>query len=152
MHEEMQASLSDAAIETFGHLAYLFAELGPCDPCPPAGAEGLVVVAFRGPFHGGLALQLSGGVLWALADSMLGLDEPPSLHSQYDALGETANIICGNVLPRVVGRTAVFALGVPTRYDSWSDAVLAIGGLSTRIRLNVEGGRADLALTLTPSA
>ncbi|MBK9407483.1 MAG: chemotaxis protein CheX [Gemmatimonadetes bacterium] len=114
MPETLTSPLLEAATETFESLAYLFAEPGITDDIPGEDVEGVVAVAFSGPSHGGVIMQLSGGVLPALAANMLGLDDPTSGHDQRDALGEAANVICGNVLPRVAGSAAVFALGSPT--------------------------------------
>ncbi len=111
MPETLTSPLLEAATETFESLAYLFAEPGITDDIPGEDVEGVVAVAFSGPSHGGVIMQLSGGVLPALAANMLGLDDPTSGHDQRDALGEAANVICGNVLPRVAGSAAVFALG-----------------------------------------
>lgn len=151
MPETLTSPLVEAATETFESLAYLFAEPGTADDLPAADVEGVVAVSFSGPSHGGVILQLSGGVLPALTANMLGLDDPSTAVDQRDALGEAANVICGNVLPRVAGSTAVFALGVPHEYRSWDDAVAAIGTVSARVRLDIEGGRADVALVMHPS-
>ena len=152
MSETLAASLPDAlaaaAIETFESLAYFFAEQAPADEVPGDGVDGVVGVGFRGPSSGGVVLQLSGGTLEPLTANMLGVDDPPSAAQQADALGEVVNIICGNVLPRVAGSTAVFALGVPTRYPSWDAALgaFAAPGLPPAlVRLDLEGGRADVA-------
>lgn len=151
MPETLTSPLLDAATETFESLAYLFAEPGTADNLPVADVEGVVAVSFSGPSHGGVILQLSGGVLPALTANMLGLDDPSTAVDQRDALGEAANVICGNVLPRVAGSTAVFALGVPHEYRSWDDAVAALGAVSARVRLDIEGGRADIALVMHSS-
>lgn len=145
MPESITTPLADAAIETFESLAYFFAEQGPLGEISRDQVDGVVAVTFQGPSRGGLVLQLSGDILAPMAANMLGVDDAPSLAEQVDALGEVVNIICGNVLPRVAGSTAVFSLGTPTRYPSWDDAVSAVGAPSAFVRLDLEGGRADLA-------
>jgi len=152
MPESLSSSLVAAASETFESLAYLFAEEAVPESSVPASADGVVAVAFSGAAQGGVVLQLSGGVLPALAGNMLGVDDETSLPEQHDALGEVANVICGNVLPRVAGRTAVFVLGVPQRHADWESAVAALGAVSARVRLELDGGRADVALVLHPGA
>ena len=151
MPETLTSPLVEAASETFESLAYFFAEPGTADAVPTDEVDGVVGVAFSGPAHGGVILQLSGGVLPALAANMLGLDEQSSSHDQRDALGEAANVICGNVLPRIAGTAAVFALGVPMPYRSWDEAVEVLGALTARVRLDVEGGRADVGLVMHPT-
>ena len=152
MPEQLATPLSRAATESFETLAFCFVELGPLEPFSPDEVDGVVVVAFRGPFSGALALQLSGGILATLTANMLGLDETPSPELQLDALGEAANVICGNVLPRVAGPSAMFSLGAPAHFEHWEDALAAVGQQPTLIRLRLEGGRADVAFSLMPAA
>ncbi|MCC6928876.1 MAG: chemotaxis protein CheX [Gemmatimonadaceae bacterium] len=147
----LASQLAEAAGETFERLGYLLAEPGVADHVPADAVDGIVAVAFSGPAHGGVILQLSGGILAELAGNMLGLDETVAGGDQQDALGETANVICGNVLPRIVGPAAVFALGVPQPYRSWDDAVDVLGSVTARVRLDVEGGRADVGLVMLPA-
>lgn len=152
MPESLASPLVDAASETFESLAYCFAEPGEPTAVPVDGVDGVVAVAFEGEARGGIVLQLSGGVLPAMAGNMLGLDEPPSVADQRDALGEAANVICGNVLPRVAGASAVFSLGVPRHFASWQAALDTLGAPHAHVALEVEGGRADIALVLRPAA
>ena len=152
MPELLQSPLVDAAVESFESLAFFFAEIMSDAGAVPGEADGVTAVSFAGPSRGALVLQLSGGILPALAGNMLGLEETPSSDEQRDALGETANVICGNLLPRIAGSTAVFALTPPTRFESWDAAVAAYGVPAAHVAFDVEGGRADLALVLAPSA
>jgi len=152
MPESLTTPLVEAASETFESLAYLFAEPVSGAPDPSDVVEGVVAVSFNGPAHGGLILQLAGGALAPLTSNMLGLDDPPSPQDQRDALGEAANVICGNVLPRVAGATAVFSLGVPTSYPSWDAALEALGPLTAHVRLDVEGAVADIGLVMDATA
>jgi hypothetical protein len=152
MPESLSTSLAAAASETFESLAYLFAEDAVPATSVATAADGVVAVAFSGASHGGGVLQLSGGILPALAANMLGVDEATSVPEQQDALGEVANVICGNVLPRVAGTAAVFALGIPQRHADWASAVATLGAVSAQVRLELDGGRADVALVLHPDA
>jgi CheY-specific phosphatase CheX len=151
MPDTLTSPLLDAASETFEQLAYYFAEAGTVSPFVAEEVEGVVAVAFSGPMNGGIVLQLSGGILAGLAANMLGVDDTPSPEEQRDALGEAANVICGNILPRIAGNAAVFALGVPVAFPTWEAAVEALGAVSAHVRLDVEGGRADIALVQQPS-
>lgn len=152
MPESPSTALAAAASETFESLAYLFAEDTADEVAVPEAPDGVVAVAFSGASHGGIVLQLSGGILPALAANMLGVDDDASLDEQHDALGEVANVICGNVLPRVAGTAAVFALGIPQRHPDWASALGSLGAASAQVRLELDGGRADVALVLTPDA
>ena len=51
-----------------------------------------------------------------LTENMLGLDEGEaeiSSDDQADALKETINVICGNLLPAIAGKDAVFDIQPP---------------------------------------
>jgi chemotaxis protein CheX len=74
-----------------------------------------VQVNFRGPFGGTLAMVISEAVLQELAANMLGLDEDEEIEAsqKQDAVRETLNIICGNLLPAIAGRQAVFDIAAP---------------------------------------
>ncbi len=76
--------------------------------------DAAVEVTFQGPFRGRLVLVVSGPVLSEVAGNMLG-EEPAeaSREAQLDALGELANVICGNVLPEIAGDLETFALTPP---------------------------------------
>ncbi|MEO6444254.1 MAG: chemotaxis protein CheX [Gemmatimonadaceae bacterium] len=152
MPDVLESPLAEAAVETFERLAYCFAEPGPLGPVSVREVDGVVMVSFRGPVSGGVALQLSGGILASLTENMLGSEHVPSAQQQRDALGEVANVICGNALPRIAGTTAVFALGVPTAFPTWQAAVAAMGEPSAHVRLELEGGRADIAIALSASS
>ncbi|HEY3267046.1 MAG TPA: chemotaxis protein CheX [Armatimonadota bacterium] len=109
----MQQELYQAAAQTFEALAFL-------SPVPPEEADArqgqldqAVCVAFRGPFCGRLELRTCAGLMPALAENMMGEDAPPTLDQQRDALGEVANVICGNVLPAIAGSREVFHLDAP---------------------------------------
>lgn len=112
----LQRALYQAASLTFEELGLLFAapeddSLG--ESAPPSAPAQTASVAFEGPFRGRLVVSLSEGVLPVIASNMLGEEEPPTLDQQQDALGEIANVISGNALPRVAGSKAVFYLAAP---------------------------------------
>jgi len=62
-----------------------------------------------------------------------------------DALGEVANVVCGNLLPEIAGRDAVFRLDAPRAFDG---AGCGHGTPAAALSLGVDGGRAELALHL----
>ena len=132
----MPSPLLTAATSTFESLALLFADV----PASAAQAEAplthAVVVAFEGPSTGALTVAVSDDVAVsedvavALAANMLGLD-PETVRAEHrwrhDAVGELANVVCGNVLPLVAGREAVFHLAAPA-VRALSDATAAPHG------------------------
>src|SRR5690349_11017779 len=134
-----------AAATTFESLAMLpsSATLSAAEAAAPI-AFG-VRVDFEGPLRGRLELHVTADVACCVAENMLGL--PIALDADAtlvrDALGEVANVVCGNVLPELAGRDAVFRLGAPG-----PSALAAKGTPAAALSLGVDGGRAELALHL----
>jgi CheY-specific phosphatase CheX len=134
-----------AAATTFESLAMLpsSASLSAVEAAAPI-AFG-VRVDFEGPLRGRLELRVTADVACCVAENMLGL--PIALDTDAtlvrDALGEVANVVCGNVLPELAGRDAVFHLSAPyvcgAPDGTPNDFALSLG---------VDGGRADLTLHL----
>jgi CheY-specific phosphatase CheX len=148
----MPSPLLTAATSTFESLALLFAET------PSGGAPADVPlthaarVTFAGPRAGALEVAVSDDVAVALAANMLGLD-PDAVRAdaalRRDAVGELANVVCGNVLPLVAGREAVFRLAAPA--PCAPDAVPAPGALVETLvveALGAAAGRATVTLAL----
>lgn len=67
-------------------------------------------IHFRGPFEGDIFLEASTALLPIVGMNMLGLDDENALthEEQIDAFRELLNVICGNLLPAIVGVKAVF--------------------------------------------
>jgi CheY-specific phosphatase CheX len=117
----------------------------------PAGGEAMLraTVAFNGPVHGALVVNLPQAMLPALVANMLGEDEGAELseQQQYDGLGELANVICGNIVQALAGPQAVFALDSP-----WIESTPApagppgSGATVTTARLSLESGWVELVL------
>lgn len=133
----------------FEELAFLFPteEIEDYQRALPARAA--AEVGFRGPVSGQLVVVAYGEVLPQLAANMLGEDAHHSEQIQRDALGEVANVICGNLLPALSGTQAVFSLDAP----QVSAAVCNEDGHggkrpSAEVIIGLDGGRADLLLYL----
>jgi chemotaxis protein CheY-P-specific phosphatase CheC len=59
-------------------------------------------------------MTVSEDVLKELSANMLGVDDEETTKDQrHDALKETMNILCGNLLPAIAGKEAVFDIGAP---------------------------------------
>lgn len=124
----------------------------PASPAPSAelaggratGARRGMMVRFRGPVDGAVVVRGDAGLLEALAANMLGSETTPPLPLQLDALGEIANVICGNVLPVAEDPAAVFRLDTPVA------APVVVPGEGERVRSAVEirldAGVAEVAL------
>ena len=151
----MPSPLLTAATSTFESLALLFAESPPSGAQADAPLTHAVRVTFAGPCAGVLDVAVSDDVAVALAANMLGLD-PEAVRAdagvRHDAVGELANVVCGNVLPLVAGREAVFHLAAPA-VRALSDATTArAGAIALTETLGVDGGRAVLTLVLDDPA
>jgi CheY-specific phosphatase CheX len=145
MTEQIREALSQVAIEMFEKLAFMFA-------FPAEGEAGQQIedmvsagVVFSGPFSGQVTIHISTAVLPELAANMLGLDDEAdvTLDQQYDALKESLNVVCGNLLPAIAGREAIFNMETPkvlSRNEMpGSDPV-------ARIRLEFDEGECELAI------
>lgn len=146
-NQAMETALFQAAALTFEELGFLFSndDLGP----EQLGAEvdGTVRVNFQGPFNGHFVLRVCGDLLPTIAANMLGEAEPPSPEMQEDVLGELGNVVCGNALPLIAGRTEVFRLSAPcVVYDTIAGAATA------QTQIGLEQGRADLLLFIEKEA
>ena len=148
----MPSPLLTASTSTFESLALLFADVPPSAAQAEAHLTHAVSVSFVGPSTGALVVAVSDDVAVALAANMLGLD-PEVVRAdagvRHDAVGELANVVCGNVLPLVAGREAVFHLGAPAPYDP-AAAAPADGALVEV--LGVDDGRAAVTLSLDAPA
>ncbi len=141
----MEQSLYQAAITTFEELGFVFPVEREADDEKINGAESLSsAVAFNGEFSGTLVLEVERKVLPALASNMLGEDEPFEETMLRDVLGELTNVICGNALPEIGGKAAIFKLDAP-QVSEKSD--FSINPDATA-KLDLEEGRADVLLYL----
>jgi hypothetical protein len=141
----MQSPLATASTATFEALALVLPDVEPTTEQLAAPLTRGVRVTFAGPFAGALTVRVSDDVAATLAANMLGVDAVDGDDRRVreaivrDALGEVANVICGNVLPELAGRAAVFHLGAP--------AALAAGEAPpAAITLGIDAGRAEVGL------
>jgi hypothetical protein len=111
MNQVWQAALGQAVRDVLEQQCFML----PADEAPTAPAESRVVleVDFSGARRGVLRLSLPNSMIEPIALAMLGEDGPLPLQEQYEAVSELANIVCGNVLPLVVGERAVCELACP---------------------------------------
>lgn len=140
MSSDLGQALRLAATQTFEELCCAWAEPWPADEPQPQLAHGAAVV-FEGPRNGWLELHVSASTLPPLTATMLGEDQAPTI-MQVDALGELTNVICGNLLPAVAGRDAVFRLAAPGPLPHADTAPAAV------VLLQLDFGAAELRLHL----
>jgi CheY-specific phosphatase CheX len=156
---DLNQTLSRTAEEVFESLAFVLPAFDPAEADAADPGETVTArIEFSGAFDGTLTLTASAALLPEISVNMLGLDfgEAPSPEVQQDAFAELLNVICGNLLPELAGREAVFDVaaaevaGAPPAGESEPAAPVA------RARLALEGGWAELALfapegTLSPA-
>ncbi len=143
MSNTMALSLSQTTAATFENLAMLFPEsvLTPEQKAEPLDVG--VSVDFRGPLTGRLVLRASQCVLPAIAANMLGEEESRQIPLQRDALGELANVICGNILPIVAGADAVFHLAAPVVHAEDQRSSRDDDAPEARVTFGIEDGRVE---------
>jgi CheY-specific phosphatase CheX len=115
---------------------------------PAAGPMLRATVRFDGPAAGCFALAIPESVMPALANNMLGRDETEPCSSQEiaDALGELANIMCGNALFHVAGPAAVFDLAPPEVASAAEGVRTTPGG--TSVIMPLANGFAEVSCVL----
>ncbi|MEI6914828.1 MAG: chemotaxis protein CheX [Armatimonadota bacterium] len=143
---DLKTELYQTAVSTFEEVGFIFLLPEMDDELLQARLEAAVSIDFDGPSCGKLVLAVHGGLMPVLAANMLGVDEPPSVDQQRDALGEIANVVCGNVLPKMAGKTSVFRITAPRAMDGEELADCMREGCAAEVQLPLEEGRADLAL------
>jgi CheY-specific phosphatase CheX len=146
MNNTWKTALLQAAVLTFEELCFLFPETELTEEQQRATADAAVCVRFQGPFHGALQVNLCGQVLSIVTANILGEEDAPTPAQQLDALGEIANIICGNLLPHIAGAHAIFQLDAPQVVDAAEAPASASMACVTDVQLGLERGRVDLRL------
>ena len=137
--------LSREAADTMEKLAFIFTY--PGEDVGDLDSDGVSArVDFTGVFAGSMVIRIAPAALPELTANMLGLDdgEPVAVAQQHDALKEALNIICGNVLPAIAGKTAVFDLDPPVILAEKAPA--PVGPLAGRAVLALDEGRLQLWL------
>jgi hypothetical protein len=147
-HEEL---LRQVCEETFMAMAFL----SPVsqDECPATDLDSQAVsVEFTGQFSGYLTLRVSRQIPAILAANVLGLDdgEVPSADQQADALKETLNVICGNILPLVSDATQVFNVHAPQLMDAAS--LVEPADPDATVLLFTDAGTAAVMLSMQQAA
>jgi CheY-specific phosphatase CheX len=146
MSKQLRSQLMRATISTFEDLGFVL-------PTPDVDEHQAAIalawrarVSFRGPVSGWLEVRITDAVADEVAANMLGITDGVEPAVKRDALGEIANVVCGNVVPALGTPEDVFDLNAPevraiesgaTRFGSEGALVLSIG---------LEAGRAELEL------
>jgi len=104
-------------------------------------------VSFDGLYKGRVVMMISDHILPELAGNMLGIeeDETTTSEQQYDALKELINVICGNLLPEIAGKEAIFKVGLPQIFLNQAPPVADLNPVSSA-KLAIEDGECDIHL------
>lgn len=94
--------IKEIAFETFETTCYMFPmeewELEESDELEKPDGSIRAIVEFDGAAEGGMVISTTSHLLDAIAANMLGVEEA-SQEEKEGALGEIANIVCGNTVP-----------------------------------------------------
>ncbi|MCP3950744.1 MAG: chemotaxis protein CheX [Desulfobacterales bacterium] len=115
MSDRIKAIVIKETVQTLEKLAFIFAMPEEEDIEPEEGQTVDVAIRFNGPFSGSMLILYPQGDLDELAANMLGLDDEDEISGdqKLDALKETINIVCGNILPEIGGKEAIFDIAPP---------------------------------------
>lgn len=100
MNAALDSSLREAAVATFEQVVFLLPDTPPDEQQQARPVQAVATISFSGPAQGLLQVWACEGLLPRLTANMLG-DESVSESLQLDALGEIANIICGQMFPHL---------------------------------------------------
>lgn len=152
MTSQLQSELLKATSSTFERLGFVFPELEIQEWQAEAPLAFTARVSFNGPVRGALEVRVSDDVACELTANMLGSFDEASQDVKRDALGEIANVICGNLVPALGRPEDVFDLGAPVLSVATDPAPEAVEAASARIEVGIEEGRAELSLFLEDGA
>lgn len=120
--ESIDGLLSEVLLGVGEELAMLLPMMAmeePGEGVPPVVADAVRMrVSFQGAWFGEVVLGFGGTVPEALAANMLGAEDQPDPGMVRDACAEFANVVCGNLLPRLAGKGPIFTLGAPAAVES----------------------------------
>jgi len=151
MSKEFETILSDVAMDTLEQLAFVFASSNDDEDLISEAPCIAVKVAFEGPFKGRLFMKTSNQVVDEITVNMLGIDEYEEVSSDQrcDAFKETINVICGNLLPEIADKKAVFNIDAPEVLTEAGDIEATLkdqGSPAAVAKLDIDDEACDLYL------
>lgn len=149
MSDKINHLISRVVTDTIEKLVFMFASPYHPENSHEKDPDIGVSVSFNGPFSGTLGMKVSREVLSEIAVNMLGVDNEDEITSEdrSDALKETINVFCGNILPAIGGKHAVFNIDTPeivpeeNEINNKEDEKLV-----SNVKLSLDEGRCDLVL------
>ena len=150
MKARYEAALLDAAVLTFKTFT-------PALPTAPLtkrpewlAVNCCSVVTFTGTLSGSLSITMYGKALATVASNMMEQPGIPKWSVQEDVLAELSNVICGNVLPLISGKDALFDVGSPRIDDAArrTDHMRQSIPPAAQVIIEIPDGCAELSLVL----
>jgi CheY-specific phosphatase CheX len=145
MNTRIENALKEATIRTFEDVCFMYLVPELKDTQKDLALEAAAEVKYKGDYTGKLIIETRGGLFTAIATNMLS-NEIPNSQQKKDALGEIANIICGNVVPSL-GRQGGRGYKIESPKFLHKDELFKEEGQAkplTEIVLNFNQGRADI--------
>ena len=145
MKKQIENVLKEATIITLEDLCFIYQVPELKDAQENLPLEAAAEVKYRSDdFTGKLLIETRGGLFSAIAINMLSNDNP-SEQQKKDALGEIANIICGNIVPSLGrgGREYKIESPISLKKDDLLKEKKQ-GKPLVEITLNFNQGRADV--------
>jgi hypothetical protein len=136
--------LQEVTISTFEDICFMYTAPELEDVQKNLKLEAAAEAKYRGDYTGKLLVEIRGGLLSAIAANILSNDVPSS-RQKKDALGEIANIICGNVVISL-GRSGRGSKIESPRYLNKDELLKEEGKCIplAEVTLNFKEGRADI--------
>jgi CheY-specific phosphatase CheX len=145
---DFKLALQKAAAGVFEELTFMLPSRDLDDVQFQAAFQMGASVDFVGPLSGTFVVALFGDLVPIMAANMLGEMDAPTDFQQRDALKELANVICGNMLPHLLGEKVVYDISAPMILEDWAQIGSRHGISTERLLLGMERGRAELQLYL----
>ncbi|MBN1594333.1 chemotaxis protein CheX [candidate division FCPU426 bacterium] len=143
---DAQETLRQAVQDIFQEVAGI--SLG-AEALPPAGVNRVqACVLFRGQCAGSLILDVPAALLTPITQTMLGdLSLAYDRGQQLDALGEMANILCGNLVGRLFDAAYIIDLETP-QVRECQEARESRPGETLGIRLGINGDSVNVIINM----
>jgi len=144
MKSKIEKVLEEASVNTFEDTCFMYQVPELNNVQKNLTLEAAAEVKYRGDYTGSLLIETRGGLFSAIAANILSIDSPSCLQKK-DALGEIANIICGNVVTSLGRSKQGYKIESPRSLKK--DELLKgkrQGKPLAEITMNFNEGRADI--------
>jgi CheY-specific phosphatase CheX len=144
MKSKIEKVLEEASVNTFEDTCFMYQVPELNNVQKNLTLEAAAEVKYRGDYTGSLLIETRGGLFSAIAANILSIDSPSCLQKK-DALGEVANIICGNVVTSLGRSKQGYKIESPRSLKK--DELLKEkrqGKALAEITMNFNEGRADI--------